>query len=161
MFEVVTRNLVVSDVDSVARMEKSIFSDPWSRRVFAREAQLGDESYNRVAVDRKTGEILAYLVAWFVADELHLANIAVALSARRQGLAQRFLDEMEMEARRRAVRTIVLEVRRSNIAAQTLYKKNGFYTITVRRRYYQDNREDALVMVKPLNEAGTIPADGS
>ena len=160
MHEVVTRKLVLTDVDSVTRMEKAIFTDPWSRKIFVREAQLGDESYNRVAVDGETGEIVAYLVTWFVADELHLANIAVAFSARRQGLAQRFLDEMETEARRRDVRTIVLEVRRSNVAAQAIYKKNGFYTITVRRRYYQDNREDALVMVKPLNEAGAIPADG-
>jgi ribosomal-protein-alanine N-acetyltransferase len=51
----------------------------------------------------------------------------------------------------------VLEVRRSNRSAQGLYRKNGFYTVMVRRGYYQDNREDALVMIKPLNEAEKIP----
>jgi ribosomal-protein-alanine N-acetyltransferase len=58
------------------------------------------------------------------------------------------------EGSRRGARLVLLEVRRSNIVAQAFYEKNGFSTVTVRRRYYQDNREDALVMIKPLSDEG-------
>jgi ribosomal-protein-alanine N-acetyltransferase len=98
------------------------------------------------------------MVAWFVADEAHLANIAVAPLARRRGLAQRLLDELVAESVRREARMVLLEVRRSNHAAQAFYRKNGFYLAGVRHRYYRDNGEDALIMVKPLNESGRLPA---
>jgi ribosomal-protein-alanine N-acetyltransferase len=152
--EILLRKLVVSDVDTVAALERSIFTDPWSRSVFMREAQLGDDSWNRVAVDEVSGRILGYLVAWFVADEVHLANVGVDPDLRRGGLAQQLLDEMIEEGSRRGARLVLLEVRRSNIVAQAFYEKNGFSTVTVRRRYYQDNREDALVMIKPLSDEG-------
>jgi ribosomal-protein-alanine N-acetyltransferase len=99
---------------------------------------------------------VGYLVAWFVADEVHLANLAVVPDVRRRGLAQRFLGELESEGRRREARMVILEVRRSNAAAQGLYRKNGYYTVSIRRRYYRDNHEDALVMIKPLSESGRI-----
>lgn len=146
-----------SDVDAVTELEKLIFPDPWTRNAFRREAEWGRENWSRVAVDPATRSVLGYMVAWVVADETHLANLAVAPAARRRGVAQRFLDDLIAESARRRSRMIVLEVRRSNVAAQALYRRNGFYTTMIRHEYYRDNREDALVMVKPLNEAGHIP----
>lgn len=153
---IVVRNLVIADVDAISHLEHSIFTDPWPKSVFLREARLADESHNRVIADPDNGEVLAYSIAWFVADEVHLANMAVKPSARRRGFARCLLEDLEVESRLRGARMIVLEVRRSNQSAQELYRRNGFYPVSVRRRYYQDNREDALVMIRPLQESGRL-----
>jgi [ribosomal protein S18]-alanine N-acetyltransferase len=151
-----TRRMISADLDGVVRLEEEIFSDPWPRSAFQREV-LGDEAaWPRVAIDPGTGEVQGYMVAWFVADEVHLANVAVAEEARRRGIAQSLLDELSAEGFRRGARVILLEVRRSNLGAQAFYRKNGFYQMDVRRGYYRD-KEDALVMAKPLTEAGRIP----
>jgi ribosomal-protein-alanine N-acetyltransferase len=151
------RRLRRPDVDAVTELEKLIFPDPWNKNAFRRESDGSRESWSRVAIDVATRRLIGYMVAWVVADEAHLANLAVAPGARRRGVAQRLVDDLAAEAVRRKARMIVLEVRRSNVAAQALYRRNGFYTTMIRREYYRDNREDALVMVKPLNEAGQIP----
>lgn len=158
MEDVVLRRMVAEDVSAVARLEVEIFSDPWPETAFAREVEETATAWPRVMVDAASGELVAYLVGWFIADEAHLANIAVATGARRRGLAQRLLDDMVTEGRRRGVRMLLLEVRRSNRIAQVFYAKNGFYPVKVRRRYYRDNGEDAFVLVKPLTEAGRLPA---
>jgi len=155
--ELSIRRMVLADVSAVSGMEEAIFSDPWSRNVFVREARGGEDTWARVAVTER-GEVVGYMVAWFVADEVHLANLAVHPDHRRRGLGQRFLTELEDRGRDREARMVVLEVRRSNAEAQALYRKFGYYPVSIRRRYYADNREDAVVMIKPLTEAGRIPA---
>jgi len=157
MSDVVLRAMRNEDLPEVAKLERTVFTDPWSEASFRNEIAGGRRSWIRVAQDTGGGAVAAYLVAWFVADEVHLGNVAVATGYRRRGLAQRLLDEMLDEGVRRNARLVTLEVRRSNQAAQGLYRKNGFYTVMIRRAYYQDNQEDALVMVKPLREAGRIP----
>jgi [ribosomal protein S18]-alanine N-acetyltransferase len=157
MKKMLTRKMEPADVPAVANLERSIFGDPWPESAFTREIDEVRTSWPRVAVDPETGGIVAYLVGWFVADEAHLANLAVAPRSRRNGLAQQLVDELIEEGRRRDTRFIVLEVRRSNRAAKAFYGKNGFYPVTVRPRYYRDNGEDAIVMVKPLKDSGRIP----
>jgi ribosomal-protein-alanine N-acetyltransferase len=152
-----TRKMEPADVPAVAELERSIFGDPWPEAAFMREIDEVRTSWPRVAVDHETGEIIAYLVGWFIADEAHLANIAVHPRSRRQGLAQQLVNELIEEGLKRDSRFIVLEVRKSNRAARAFYGKNGFYPVTVRLRYYRDNGEDAIVMVKPLKESGRIP----
>jgi ribosomal-protein-alanine N-acetyltransferase len=156
MTGIVIREMNRNDAAPIARIERSIFTDPWSEGMFRDEVERSGASWDRVAVDEATQAIVGYLVAWFVADEVHLANLAVVPDVRRRGLAQRFLGELESEGRRREARMVILEVRRSNAAAQGLYRKNGYYTVSIRRRYYRDNHEDALVMIKPLSESGRI-----
>jgi ribosomal-protein-alanine N-acetyltransferase len=99
---------------------------------------------------RLGSELAGYLIAWFVEDEAHLANIAVVPWARRKGLAQRMLDWMFEEAYLRGSRMIVLEVRTSNTGAMRLYERNSFVAGGVRRDYYKNPREDAIVMVRLL-----------
>jgi ribosomal-protein-alanine N-acetyltransferase len=152
-----TRKMEPTDVPAVVELERAIFGDPWPEAAFIREIDEIRTSWPRVALDPETGEIVAYLIGWFIADEAHLANIAVSPRSRRQGLAQQLLDELIEEGRRRDARFILLEVRRSNRAAKAFYGKNGFYPVTVRPRYYRDNAEDAIVMVKPLKPSGRIP----
>jgi ribosomal-protein-alanine acetyltransferase len=158
--EIVIRELRPSDIEEVAELEQEIFSDPWPQSAFQRETRGEEGSWSRVAVDAETGRVLAYLVAWFVGDEAHLANVAVVPGARRGGLAQELLDDLIEECRRRKGHMVILEVRRSNRAARELYVKNGFYTVMVRRGYYRDNKEDALIMIKPLDDTGQIPPGG-
>jgi ribosomal-protein-alanine N-acetyltransferase len=157
MVTAITRRMLPSDLDAVARLEEDTFSDPWPRSAFQREIEAGPPGWPRVAVDGETGEFLGYMIAWFVADEAHLANVAVVPEARRRGVAQRLLDDLVGDARERGARFILLEVRRSNLGAQALYHRNGFTLFTVRRAYYRDNREDALVLIKPLTPEGHLP----
>ncbi len=89
----------------------------------------------------------AFLVGWHVADELHILNVATAVSARRQGLGTALLAEVLAYAASHRLRLVLLEVRRSNDAAIGLYRKLGFSVFGVRRAYYADNDEDAIEMV--------------
>lgn len=136
------------DLDEVATVEKLCFVDPWSRGSFAAELVAGSVSWCRVL---RVGERLAgYIIVWFVEDESHLANIAVAPWARRHGFAQRMLDSLYRESYLRGSRMIVLEVRASNSVAVDLYERNGFVAGGIRKNYYSRPREDALLMVRFL-----------
>jgi len=146
----------LADIDAVTALEREIFSDAWSRDTFHQEVVNTRGTMPVVLEDNETGDLLAYMVAWTVADEAHLGNVAVVPARRGEGLAQRLLDYLESAARGRAARMIVLEVRRSNTPARRLYEKNGYYPVMVRKRYYADNKEDALVMVKPLDKSGRL-----
>jgi len=155
------RPMTVEDVKAVAALEREVFSDPWSEASFRREVEEGgDTSWLRVVEEEPEGRLLGYCVAWFVADEVHLANVAVLPEARRGGLAQGFLEELLEAGRARGGRIVVLEVRRSNLAAQALYRRNGFFTVMIRRGYYRNDKEDALVMIKHLSETDSLAPDG-
>ncbi len=102
-------------------------------------------------------EPLAFLVAWHVADELHVLNVATALGARRRGLARALMDEALAYAARERIRIVLLEVRRSNRAAIKLYRGLGFTALGVRPGYYSDNNEDAIEMILALDpESGRV-----
>jgi ribosomal-protein-alanine N-acetyltransferase len=157
MGEVVLHPMGGRHVAAVVALEREIFPDPWSREAFLHEITLAHQGWTRVALDKGTEELLGYLVAWFVADEVHLGNLAVAPLARRRGIGLRLLRDLCDEGRRRRARLVTLEVRRSNHAAQNLYRGEGFTTVMVRKGYYEKNREDALVMMKTLAGAGNAP----
>ena len=136
------------DLAEVAELEKICFGDPWSRASFQAELDASPVSWCRVL--RLDGKIAGYMVVWFVEEEAHLANIAVAPQTRRQGHAQRMLGALYKEAYLRGSRMIVLEVRASNQAAINLYQRNGFIEGGIRRNYYNHPQEDAIVMVRRL-----------
>jgi [ribosomal protein S18]-alanine N-acetyltransferase len=133
----------------VLRLERAVFGDPWPETAFREElARERRGGYSRVLVER--GTVRSYSVAWFVADEAHLANLATDPDHRSRGLARALLRDLLAEARRRRIATVWLEVRVGNAAAIRLYESHGFRGVDVRRGYYQKEREDALVMVLPL-----------
>jgi len=114
---------------------------PWSRLWIAREKAAG---------------VVAFAVAWHVADELHVLNIATRADRRRLGIGRALMNAVLGYARQRGVRHLLLEVRRSNRAAMTLYRAVGFFAMGVRPRYYADD-EDAVEMVLTLDpETGDI-----
>ena len=139
------------DLDEVLEIERASFSMPWSRGAFLYEMQ-----QNRVAqcwVMREEGRVLGYLCLWEIADELHITNIAVHPTSRRQGVGRTLLQGVLDDAKRRKLRLVVLEVRPSNTEALTLYEGFGFRVTGRRRGYYYDTGEDALVMEAALQTA--------
>ncbi len=136
------------DLPEVARLEQVCFRDPWSLASF--EAELGADQVSWCRTLRLGPALAGYMIAWFVEDEAHLANIAVAPWARRRRYAQAMLDRLFEEAYLRGSRMIVLEVRSSNGGAIALYERNGFVPGGIRRNYYTHPREDAIVMVRSL-----------
>jgi ribosomal-protein-alanine N-acetyltransferase len=133
------------DLDEVLTIERASFTMPWSRGAFLYEMQ-----QNRVArcwVGRDDdGRVAGYLCLWEVADEVHITNVAVRPDMRRQGIARALLNSVIDNARARAFKIVVLEVRPSNHNALTLYESFGFKVVGRRHGYYYDTGEDALVM---------------
>ncbi|HVG25589.1 MAG TPA: ribosomal protein S18-alanine N-acetyltransferase [Thermoanaerobaculia bacterium] len=133
-----------ADVDAIHRIEEASFPAPWRREFFVAELE-SDGRFTIVA--RRRGSVVGYLFAMWIFDELHVNKIAVAESARRQGIADRLMDRCLDFARKTGVRTISLEVRLSNSGAQEFYRHLEFESSYLRPRYYPDG-EAAVVMVK-------------
>jgi ribosomal-protein-alanine N-acetyltransferase len=133
------------DIDAVAALEAATFTNPWTRDMLARE--LRESAVARVYVLRLPGErVAAFCSCWLILDELHINTIAVAASLRRLGLATLLMTHIMAEAASEGARRTTLEVRRSNAAALGLYAALGFAVEGVRKDYYQQPREDALVL---------------
>lgn len=148
-------------LEAVLEIERRVFPDPWSAASFRNEIADRRVAVNRVAVDYAQGVVVGYFVSWFVEDEAHLGNLAVSPDHQQRGIGQLLLDGLLDEARRRRTRLVSLEVRESNVAAQRLYLRNGFRPVAIRRRYYPDNREDAIVMQIDLTRRGPGLAEAS
>lgn len=133
-----------SDVDAVLALERSSFSDPWSRASFT--SLLGHPSVYFVVAAQHDEGIAGYLAAWFLVPEGEIATLAVDPARRRLGVGGLLLDSAIKEARQRDVRELFLEVRDSNVAAQLLYLSRGFAEIGRRRHYYRNPVEDARVL---------------
>jgi ribosomal-protein-alanine N-acetyltransferase len=120
------------------------------------EAQLKDElarTWSRLWVAREDGDgVVAFLVSWHVADELHVLNVATRENRRRRGIGRALMDVVIAYARREHVKHVLLEVRRPNAAAIALYRSVGFFAMGVRAKYYPDD-EDAVEMVLLLDPA--------
>lgn len=146
---VVTHPVTISpmraeDIGRVLEIEQVSFPTPWPRDAYTHELR-----ENRLAcylVARITSEIVGYTGMWVILDEAHVTTIAVDPRYRRQHIGERLLVALLDEAMRRGARWVTLEVRKSNYGAQALYRKYGFKEIGIRRGYYSDNREDAIVM---------------
>lgn len=139
------RRMQYRDVPQVAAIEKAVFPRPWSEQSFRREVE--ENAVARYLVADRNGDILGYAGAWVVMDECHITNIAVREDARGVGLGTRLLDALMRYASNLGAAWADLEVRVSNGRAQRLYAAAGFVNIGKRKRYYEDNGEDAYLMV--------------
>jgi ribosomal-protein-alanine N-acetyltransferase len=138
-----------ADLPAVVAIEQSVFADPWSARSFQ---QLLDNRAIYFMCARRTGNetVLGYIVAWFVADEGQIANLAVAVDACGQGIGKQLLDAALDEGRTRGTEAMYLEVRDSNQRARQLYRSRGFEEVGRRRGYYRRPVEDAIVLRRTL-----------
>jgi ribosomal-protein-alanine N-acetyltransferase len=136
-----------SDIDAVHEIERLSFSTPWPSYAF--EQELATNRMARYLVVRRDGRLVGFAGVWLMADEAHITTFAVHPDWRRQGIAQRLmvaLLELSLEI---GAERMTLEVRVSNVAAQSLYRRFGFVTAGRRPRYYTDDGEDALIMTTP------------
>jgi ribosomal-protein-alanine N-acetyltransferase len=145
------RAMRAEDIARIVDIEKDGFKHPWSAELLRRELH-HDWSTSLVATEQRAeGEVVvAFIVFWIVHDEVHVLNVAVALDARRRGIARLLMEEAEVRGRRAGAKLSTLEVRRSNQAALTLYASLGYRQVGIRPNYYVDEGEDAIVMVMSL-----------
>ncbi|MBN1999376.1 ribosomal protein S18-alanine N-acetyltransferase [candidate division KSB1 bacterium] len=146
--KLILRPLRSEDLDQVCEMERLIFESPWTRLSFEKEID-SCFSHSFVVIDVK---IIAYIITWIIRDELHIANVAVHPSYRRYGIATRMLNFVTERARQSNCRLVLLEVRKSNRQAIRLYKQLGFKIDGVRKGYYEQQNEDALLMSYVMNQ---------
>jgi len=141
----VIRPATVDDVLDVAAIERDSFGDPWPERSFG-ELAASRAAIFLIATLAETKAIAGYVIALTVADQAEILNLAVAQSARRQGLGGELLDAGISAVAARGAREVFLEVRESNKAALGLYGSRGFAALARRSRYYRNPVEDALVL---------------
>jgi ribosomal-protein-alanine N-acetyltransferase len=137
------RAITPADLDEVMAIERASFPFPWSPRFFLQEIQV---PCARSILAQADDKIVGYVLFWLLPDEVDIHNIAVRSEYRRRGIGRMLLQEVLAAARQRQSARVTLEVRKSNIAAQTLYRSTGFVMTGVRKGYYSDNGEDALAM---------------
>jgi len=138
------RYMTLLDLDDIMVIEHQSFTLPWSKEAFYRE--LTENPYAYYIVADIDGTAIGYGGVWIVIDEAHITNIAVLTDYRGQKIGETLLTQLQNLARQHGAKTMTLEVRVSNIVAQNLYRKLGFQNGGIRKGYYTDNNEDALVM---------------
>lgn len=171
------RPMTEADISQVADIEGESFPTTWPRTAFKRELSnrlarylvlidrahaaveppprkrhrfsLGPFFKPRDEADPTTDYVVGYVGVWLMVDEAHIVAIAVRESYRRKGLGERLLYDAIELALANKQESVTLEVRRSNTSAQALYEKYRFLNVGVRKRYYSDNHEDAIVMSTP------------
>ena len=138
------RKMTVEDLDDVLEVEVNSFATPWSKDAFFNELTKNQFAHYLVAeVDQK---VVGYCGVWIIVDEAHITNIALLPAFRGLKLGEALLGRIIELARELGALRITLEVRVSNERAQNLYRKFGFEDGAVRKQYYTDNMEDAVVM---------------
>jgi ribosomal-protein-alanine N-acetyltransferase len=146
------RRLKLRDLTAIEEIERSAYPTPWSRSMFAGELAK-PSSICLGAIDADEERLVGYLIISRYVDAWHVMNLAVAVSHRRRGIATRLMERLFEVTAGDGRRGYTLEVRVSNEAAIKLYESLGFKARGVRRGYYTDNREDALIMWKdPVRE---------
>ncbi|MDR1537766.1 MAG: ribosomal protein S18-alanine N-acetyltransferase [Clostridiales bacterium] len=135
-------------IDQVCEIESDSFSIPWTRRDFMKELDNAKMCIYFVAVEGD--EVLGYAGMWHVINEGHITNVAVKRERRREGVGDALIEALIKAGSLKEMAGLTLEVRIFNGIAQKLYRKHGFKTEGVRRRYYADTGEDAIIMWKIL-----------
>lgn len=138
------RRAHLGDVDGVYAVEVETFSTPWSKAAFETELTGNDLAYYFVAEEE--GKTIGYAGMWIIVDEAHITNVAISAAFRGRGIGEVLMKSLMSQARERGAQSMTLEVRVTNEAAQRLYAKLGFVRKGLRRQYYSDNKEDALIM---------------
>jgi ribosomal-protein-alanine N-acetyltransferase len=138
--------LSLEHIDDVLKIDNLSFPTPWSRNSFQREVETN--KFARYVVAKRDELILGYAGMWLILDEAHITNIAVHPEYRGIDIGNRLLEALIIMAKVDNIESMTLEVRKSNIVAQNLYIKHGFVQEGIRKEYYGDNREDAIIMWK-------------
>jgi len=138
------RFMNLDDLDQIMVVEHESFTLPWSRVAFYNE--LVQNQYAKYIVIEADEKVVGYCGVWIIIDEAHITNIAILPEYRGRKLGEALLRKIMDYARENGAKTMTLEVRVTNTVAQSLYRKLGFQGGAIRKNYYTDNHEDALVM---------------
>jgi ribosomal-protein-alanine N-acetyltransferase len=142
---VTIKRMAPEDTDGVVAIETKAYGQHhWSKDSFMQE--LNNDLAYYYSLFNQEGKLVAYAGTWHVLDEAHITNIAVDLDYRKRNYAQALLKRIIDDCYEEKIKYITLEVRVSNKAAINLYTKYGFQSFGTRKKYYQDNNEDALIM---------------
>lgn len=144
MEDIAIREMVDTDIPSVIVIERISFSTPWSETSFFNEVY-NPKSTAKVAVMKDS--VVGYICANQVADEGHILNLAVRPDLRRRGIAKALVRDILAELKENECRFIYLEVRMSNLIAIELYTRLGFVVVGTRKQYYNEPKEDAVIMM--------------
>ena len=146
-------------IPEIEALERACFSVPWTADQIL--SQLKDKTHEFLAALDSEGKVLGYVGMMTVLDEGYIANVAVDPACRRQGIADRLIERLTGIAAARKLSFVTLEVRAGNRPAIALYEKHGFVPVGLRRNYYAQPKEDALLMTKTFgNEASTVENTG-
>ena len=143
MTSVELRRMTKEDVPDVMVIERECFAVPWKESAYLTELSNRSAYYLAACID---GRIVGYGGIWVIMDEVHMTTLGVAKPHRGHKIGEQVLVALLEEAIRRNARRATLEVRESNRIAQNLYRKYGFQPVAIRRGYYTDNHENAVVM---------------
>jgi ribosomal-protein-alanine N-acetyltransferase len=146
------RALQESDLETVLAIERMSFPSPWTKMLFQQEINNPVSHFwvvEKPGVPRSIGPI-GYLCFWMLRDEVQIMNLAIHPRYRRGGIARWLLDRAFKYAKQRGLSRVVLEVRKSNLAAMNLYRSMQFQRVGTRPGYYRDTGEDAFVMMRKL-----------
>ncbi len=150
MDKLVVRSAKADDIDAIAAMEQACFSNPWSRESIAHD--LTENEMAQYLVVEIDGAMVAYGGMWIIVDEGHITNVAVLPGYRNRKIATLLMSVMLTAGEREGLRRFTLEVRSSNEAAKALYRKLNFKEEGLRKGYYQDTGEDAIIMWRDPRE---------
>lgn len=147
------REMTASDLPGVMALEMEIFESPWTEKLFLQELRMPERTIYLVA--ERGGEVLGYVGAQVLGSEVHITNMAVAAAYRRRGVGSRIFIACARSGAARGARWLTLEVRESNLEAREFYRRFGFEEIGLRKRYYVESGEDAVIMATgDVNEPG-------
>lgn len=135
--------LTLGDLERVMQIDRASYSAPWKQSTYRTELRNRSATY---LVARMRGDVVGYAGIWSIMDEAHITTIAVDQAYRRRHIGERLLVAIMEEAVLKGAHYVTLEVRESNLPARALYEKYGFRVVAIRRNYYTDNSESALVM---------------
>ncbi|MBA5850818.1 ribosomal protein S18-alanine N-acetyltransferase [Clostridium sp. cel8] len=136
--------LKLEHIDSVLEIDRLSFKTPWSRESLVKEVD--GNKFSRYVAAVIYGNVIGYAGMWIIIDEAHITNIAVHPQYRGIGVGNMLMEKLIEICKREGIGDMTLEVRKSNIIAQSLYKKYGFLAEGMRKNYYIDNKEDAIIM---------------
>jgi len=146
-FSVRVRPMTMMDISAVAALEAEIFTDPWSEKLYRETLESGRYDCRVLEVDTMS---VGYFCGQVILDEAEVHRIAVQPAQRGCGYGQVLLEDFLKRVQEKGVLTVLLEVRAGNVPAIGLYEKNGFAKIGLRKEYYQNPKEDALILQRSL-----------
>ena len=144
----IIREMNVTDIPAIVEIENSCFTHPWSEKSITESFE---NPSNVFYVAEFMGNVVGYIGLSIMADEGYILNVAVLENSRQKGIGKSLLEKIIQLSQNRKLQFVTLEVRISNVVAISLYEKLGFEKVGKRKEYYNNPKEDALLLTKYLN----------